>query len=140
MPQVQFELPEQPIGSATSATSQVSLLELTFPDITQKSIRAWGIITFSPGSYVKGGLFVNLMQFADDRAIDFNGFLRCKVWNEDPVPPGGINYTYHYAPTSDVVQIFNNGVELATGTQIPAAILNDDTLFLATWDRTNVRG
>lgn len=125
----------------SSVVSTITLSELCFPDITGKSIRAWGLITFGPGTYVKGGLAMGLLLFADGRTVDFNGFLRCKVWNEDPVPNGGgVFYTYRYSPVTDTLQIFNFGVELATGAVIPAQLMNDDTLFLATWNRTTVLG
>jgi len=122
----------------SSVTSQITLTEVCFPDITGKVQRAWGLITFSPGSYVTGGLVMGLMRFADDRTVDFNGFLRCRVWNEDVVTT---LYSYHYSPVGDVLQIFDNtGAELASGSAIPALILADDTLFEASWDRTTVRG
>lgn len=121
-------------------TSVVSLSELTFPDCTQKTIRAWGQVTFTPGTYTQGGLLMGLLAYADARTVDFNGFLRCEVFGEDVITATVGGYQFHYSPVGDVLQITLNGVELATGVAIPAAILNDTVLFMATWDRTTVRG
>lgn len=121
-------------------TSVISLSELTFPDITGKTIRAWGQVTFTPGTYVLGGLVMGLLQYADARTVDFNGFLRCEVFGEDVVTATVGGYQFHYSPVGDVLQITLNGVELATGVAIPTAVLNDTILFMATWDRTTVRG
>jgi hypothetical protein len=124
----------------SSVISVVSLSELTFPDITGKTIRAWGQVNFTPGSYVSGGLLMGLMAYADARTVDFNGFLRCEVFGEDVITATVGGYTYHYSPVGDVLQIVLNGVELATGAAIPAAVLNDTVLFMATWNRTTVLG
>jgi hypothetical protein len=128
----------------SSVISIVTLSEVTFPDITGKTIRAWGQVNFSPGTYVAGGLIMGLLQFADGRTVDFNGFLRCKVWGEEPVTATVGGFSYHYSPVGDVLQIFSNvagvATELATGAAIPAKVLNDIILFLATWNRTTVLG
>jgi hypothetical protein len=121
-------------------TSVVSLSTLCFPDITQSTIRAWGQVTFTPGTYVLGGLVMGLLAYADARTVDFNGFLRCEVFGEDVVTATVGGYTYHYSPVGDVIQITLNGVELATGTAIPTAVLSDTILFMATWNRTTVLG
>ena len=83
---------------------------------------------------------MGLLQYADARTVDFNGFLRCSVFGEDVVTATVGGYQLHYSPVGDVLQIILNGVELANGASIPAAILNDTILFLAVWDRTTVRG
>jgi hypothetical protein len=122
--------------------SQITLSELTFPDITGKVIRAWGLVGFTPGNYVHGGLVMGLLRFADDRSIDFNGFLRCRVFGEDVVTlsPAVGGFRYHYSPVGDVLQIFTPvGVELTTGS-MPVQVLNDQVLFLASWNRTTVLG
>ena len=81
---------------------------------------------------------MGLMKFADDRTVDFNGFLRCRVWDENIQT---ILYMYRYSPVGDVLQIFDNtGAELASGSALPALVLNGDILFEASWDRTTVRG
>jgi len=83
---------------------------------------------------------MGLLAYADARTIDFNGFLRCEVFGEDVVTSSVGGYAYHYSPVGDVLQITLNGVELLPGAAIPAAVLNDTVLFMATWDRTTVRG
>lgn len=125
----------------SSVLSALTLSEVCFPDITGKTIRAWGTVAFSAGSYTTGGLVMGLLNFADARTVDFNGFLRCEVWGEDPVTASVGGYKYHYSPTGDVLQIFNSsGVELANNASIPAAVLNDIVLFEATWNRTTTLG
>jgi hypothetical protein len=128
----------------SSVISTVTLSEICFPDIAGKTIRAWGQVNFTPGTYLQGGLPMGLLQFADGRTIDFNGFLRCKVWGEEPITATVGNYMYHYSPVNDALQIFQNnagtGVELANGAQVPVQVLNDIVLFLATWNRTTVLG
>jgi len=124
----------------SSVTSVISLSELCFPDITGKTIQAWGQVGFTPGTYVAGGLTMGLLAYADARTVDFNGFLRCSVFGEDVVTTTVGGYSYHYSPVGDVLQISLNGVELATGAAIPAAVLADTILFLAVWNRTTVLG
>ena len=124
----------------SSVVSQITLSELCFPDITGKTIQAWGQVNFSAGSYTTGGLVMGLLQFADGRTVDFNGFLRCLVYGEDVVTATVGTYSYHYSPVGDVLQLLLNGVELANGAAIPAAVLNDVVLFKATWNRTTVLG
>jgi hypothetical protein len=127
-----------------SVTSQVTLSEICFPDIESKVINAWGQVNFTAGSYTSGGLPMGLILFADGRTIDFNGFLRCKIWGEEPITATVGNYKYHYSPVNDSVQIFQNnagtGVELANGAAIPVQVLNDIILFKASWNRTTVLG
>jgi hypothetical protein len=124
----------------SSVVSQITLTEVTFPDIAGKTIRAWGQVNFSAGAYITGGLTFGLLQFADGRTVDFNGFLRCKVFGEDVVTATVGGYSYHYSPVNDGLQIFHIGVELANGAAIPVQVLNDTVLFLATWNRTTVLG
>jgi hypothetical protein len=124
----------------SSVTSTITLSELCFPDITGKTIQAWGQVNFTAGTYPAGGLLMGLLQYADARTVDFNGFLRCSVFGEDVVTATVGGYDYHYSPVGDVLQITLNGVELATGAVIPAAVLNDQVLFLAVWNRTTVLG
>ena len=124
----------------SSVTSVITLSDLCFPDITGKTIQAWGQVNFSAGSYTQGGLVMGLLQYADTRTVDFNGFLRCSAWGEDVVTATVGGYEYHYSPVGDVLQITLNGVELASGAAIPAAVLNDIVLFLAVWNRTTVLG
>src|SRR5580658_9621622 len=118
----------------SSVISTITLSEMCFPDITQKTIRAWGQVNFSAGTYVQGGLVMGLLQFADGRTVDFNGFLRCEIYGEDVVTATVGGYSYHYSPVGDVLQILVNGVELTTGAAIPVNVLNDTVLFEATWN------
>jgi hypothetical protein len=124
----------------SSVTSTITLSELCFPDIRGKSIVAWGQVNFTAGSYITGGLPMGLVQFADARTIDFNGFLRCEAYGEDVVTATVGGYSYHYSPVTDTLQITINGVELASGAAIPSQVLLDTVLFEATWNRTTVLG
>lgn len=136
------------------SVATITLQELTFPDITGRTIKAWGQVLFSAGTYTTGGLPMGLLLFADARTVDFNGFLRCDVWDEEPQGPGSI-VTYHYSPVGDVLQIFVGNVELANGATVPISetAINPDApapqasprqanllLFEATFDRTSARG
>lgn len=126
---------------AGSAVSTVTLEELCFPDITGKVIRYWGEVNFSPGTYKTGGLTMGLLALSDGLTIDFNGFLRCKIQGENVVTPTVGGYSYHYSPVGDVIQIFDStGAELANGSGVPVQVLNDDIIFLASWNRTTVLG
>ena len=96
---------------------------------------------------------MGLLTFADQRTIDFNGFLRCDVWDEEQVTT---LYDYHYSPANDTLQIFLAGVEYTNGAAInltdpaigPDAPLQTSPIvpqtnllmFEATFDRTTVRG
>jgi hypothetical protein len=124
----------------SSVISAITLSTLCFPDITQSTIQAWGQVNFSAGSYVTGGLVMGLLQYADTRTVDFNGFLRCTVWGEDVVTASVGTYSYHYSPVGDILQLLLNGVELANGAAIPAAVLNDVIMFKAVWNRTTTLG
>lgn len=125
--------------SMSSVVSTITLSEVTFPDVTGKTIKAFGTVGFTPGTYLPGGLSMGLLQFADARTIDFNGFLVCRVNGDNPTTPGTV-YSYRYSPVGDVLQVYLNGTELAAGTTLPAAVLSDTVLFEATWDRTTTRG
>src|ERR1035437_3956225 len=125
--------------SNPSNKATIILSEICHPDCTQKTLRSWGLVTFLTGAYTTGGIAMGLMQYLDVRTVDFNGFLKCDVWGEEPV--GSALYEYHYSPVGDVLQIFNaNGTELPSGVAIPTLILNDIVLFECTVDRTTVRG
>jgi hypothetical protein len=117
------------------------LSELCFPDITGKSIRAWGLVTITPGGYAVGGIPMGLMNFLDVRTVDFFGLLSAEVYGEEPygavVLPG---YTYHYSPQNDGLQIFYGGVELLANQTVGAGVLADVLLFEVQVDRTSTRG
>lgn len=124
----------------SSVTSVITLSELCFPDVTGKTIGAWGQVNFAPGTYTTGGLIMGLVAFADARTVDFNGFLRCEVYGEDVITASVGGYSYHYSPTGDLLQLSLNGTELASGASIPAAVLSDTVLFHAIWNRTTTQG
>jgi hypothetical protein len=94
---------------------------------------------------------MGLIKWADDRTCDFNGFLRCEVWDEEVQTAGLVRY--HYNPVTDTLQFFTPaGVELASGTAVPVVDTPVDPdkpmtqtegallMFEASWDRTTVRG
>ena len=133
-----------------SAQSTITLTEVTFPDVTGRTIKAWGQVVMTAGQYITNGLPMGLLAFADARTIDFNGFLRCDVWDEEKV---STLYQYKYNPVQDSLQIFLSGTELPAGTAVPVtdpAVGNVDSpvvtnqtnllMFEATFDRTTVRG
>ncbi len=124
----------------SSVNATITLTELCHPDCTQKVLRSWGSVTFSAGTYTSGGLVMGLLTYLDQRTVDFNGFLKCEVWGEEPVS-STVGNLYHYSPVGDLLQIFTYaGVELANGAAIPASVLNDVILFEAQINRTTVLG
>ena len=136
-----------------SRNATLQLQEFIFPDVTGKTLKIWGQVIITAGTYLTGGLPMGLMAFADARTVDFNGFLRCEVWDEEPLTSTN-NYTYWYSPVTDTLQIIVNttGLELANNTVIPITdpSVNVDSapfetqadllMFEATFDRTTVRG
>jgi hypothetical protein len=118
----------------------VSLTELCFPDITGKTIKAWGTVALGYGlNYTTGGIPFGLISFADARTVDFSGFLRCEVFDESAA--GAVVYTFRYVAATDTLQIFSNGTEVANGAVIPTALLTDSSIvFEATFNRTTVLG
>ena len=138
---------------SSSVNASLTLVEVCFPDVTGKVIRGWGQVVITPGGYVTGGLAMGLIAWLDGRTVDFNGFLRCDVWDEE-VQLNGL-YKYHYTPVTDTLQIFTPaGVELASGASVPfvdPAIGPDESfvpfftqpnllMFEVSVDRTTVRG
>src|ERR1019366_1323515 len=100
-----------PNPGGASANAAVVLSEVCHPDITGKTLRSWGLVSFEVGGYTTGGIAMGLMTYLDQRTVDFYGFLKCDVWGEEPVGVNGL-YEYHYSPVTDVLQIFNaNGTE-----------------------------
>ena len=136
---------------SASVNASLTLVEVCFPDCTQKTIRGWGQVVVTAGGYISGGLPMGLIQFLDNRTCDFNGFLRCDVWDEE-VQTAGLT-RYHYSPVNDTLQIFTPaGVELASGAAVPIVDtqINPDApmtqtegnllMFEVSVDRTTVRG
>jgi hypothetical protein len=128
------------ISSVPATIGLGNLSELCFPDITGRVIRAWGLVTITPGGYTVGGIPFGLFPFLDVRTVDVNAFLKCDVYGEEPygavVVPG---IDYHYSPTNDALQIFYQGVEFIANQTIPAAVLSDVLLFECWVDRTSTR-
>jgi hypothetical protein len=136
---------------SSSVNASLTLIEVCFPDITGKVIRGWGQVLVTAGGYITGGLPMGLIAWLDGRTVDFNGYLRCEVWDEE-VQLSGL-YRYHYSPVSDTLQIFTPaGVELASGVSVPIvdtqinvdkSVMQTETnllMFEASVDRTTVRG
>jgi hypothetical protein len=131
--------PPTPPVVLSSYPAKIVLSEICFPDITGKVIRAWGLVTITPGGYTTGGIPFGLLNFLDVRTVDFNGILINEVFDEAPVAPL-TNYSYHYSPVNDTLQILFNGVELANNQVIPAVVLSGSLLFECQVDRTSTRG
>src|ERR1035437_1844395 len=51
----------------SSVQASLTLIEVCFPDITQKVLRGWGQVLVSPGAYVTGGLPMGLIAWEDAR-------------------------------------------------------------------------
>ena len=128
------------ISSVPATIGLGNLSQLCFPDCTGAIIRAWGLVSITPGGYTVGGIPFGLFPFLDARTVDVNAFLKCDVYGEEPygavVVPG---IDYHYSPTNDALQIFYQGVEFIANQTIPAAVLSDVLLFECWVDRTSTR-
>ena len=129
-----------PVTTSSVAATVSTLSELCFPDITGKVIRAWGLVTLTPGGYTVGGIPFGLFPFLDVRTVDVNAFLKCDVYGEEPLTSTTAGIKYHYSPTTDALQILYLGVELSASQTLPAGVLADVLLFEAWVDRTSVRG
>ena len=138
------------ISMSSSVNASLTLIEVCFPDCAQKVLRGWGQVLVTAGGYITGGLPMGLINWLDARTVDFNGFLRCVVWDEEPVTT---LYRYHYNPVTDTLQIFTPaGVELASGVTVPVVdtpidvdkpVTQPETnllMFEVSVDRTTVRG
>jgi hypothetical protein len=124
------------------SVSAITLSTLCFPDITGATIKAWGTVSFTSGSYNAGGLVMGLVNYADARTVDFNGFLQCNMVDETAAAAGVGTYSLRYVPSGDLLQIIDNttGKEIANGVSIPANLLTDSIIFEATWNRTTTLG
>lgn len=132
--------PPLPVTTSSVPATVGKLSELCFPDITGKVIRAWGLFSFTPGGYTVGGIPFGLMAFLDARTVDFNGFLKCDVWDEEPDTALTGGFTYHYSPVNDALQIFYAGVELLASQTLPSNFSTDPFIFEVWVDRTSTRG
>jgi hypothetical protein len=124
----------------SSVSPEVTLSILCFPDITGATIKIWGTVAFGSGyTYTTGGIPFGLLALADSKTVNFDGFLRCDVFDE--AVSGATVYTFRYIAPTDSLQIFANGAELANGASIPSALVTDSSiLFEATFNRTEMLG
>jgi hypothetical protein len=121
----------------SSAVSSVTLTQLCFPDITGATLGAYLSVSFGAGTYTTGGIPMGLVLYADQRTIDFNNFLVCAFYDETSSDSSGVVYSFRYIPTTDSVQIFSNGTELASGASVA---ITDSVLAHAVWNRTTTLG
>lgn len=128
----------------TLAPDPITYTELTFPDITGKTIRGWFLATFNGASYPLGGIPANIMKLLDQRTVDFNGELRVEFYGEDPynATTGVGTYRFIYSPVTDTLQLVSyvTGLEVAAGAVVPAGVTSDAVLMTFTVDRTSTRG
>ena len=85
----------------------VSLSILDFPDITSSTTKFWLSVALGYGlNYTTGGIPFGLIALADSKTVNFDGFLRCDVFDE--AAAGATVYTFRYVPATDTLQIFGN--------------------------------
>ncbi len=122
----------------------ITYTELTFPDITGKTIRGWFLVTFNGVSYPLGGIPANVMKLLDVRTVDFNGELRVEFYGEDPynATTGIGTYRFIYSPVTDTLQLVSyiTGLEATVGAAVPTGVTSDTVLMTFTVDRTSTRG
>ena len=118
----------------------VSLSILDFPDITSSTTKFWLSVALGYGlNYTTGGIPFGLIALADSKTVNFDGFLRCDVFDE--AAAGATVYTFRYVPATDTLQIFGNGTELSNGAVLPTALLTDSSIVAeATFNRTEMLG
>jgi hypothetical protein len=129
---------------ATLTPDPISYTEITFPDITGKTIQGYFLATFSGAAYVAGGIPANIMKLLDQRTVDFNGELRVEFYGEDPynATTGVGTYRFVYSPVTDTLQLVSyiTGLEVAAGAAVPAGVTSDTVLVKVTVDRTSTKG
>lgn len=118
----------------------VSLSILDFPDITSSTTKFWLSVALGYGlNYTTGGIPFGLIALADSKTVNFDGFLRCDVFDE--AAAGATVYTFRYVAATDTLQIFSNGTELSNGAVLPTALLTDSSIVAeATFNRTEMLG
>ena len=118
----------------------VSLSILDFPDITSSTTKFWLSVALGYGlNYTTGGIPFGLIALADSKTVNFDGFLRCDVFDE--AAAGATVYTFRYVAATDTLQIFSNGSELSNGAVLPTALLTDSSIVAeATFNRTEMLG
>lgn len=129
---------------ATLIADPITYTEITFPDITGKTIRGWFLATFSGAAYTLGGIPANIMKLLDVRTVDFNGELRVEFYGEDPynATTGVGTYRFIYSPVTDTLQLVSyiTGLEVAAGAAVPTGVTSDTVLMKFTVDRTSTKG
>ena len=122
----------------------VSLSILDFPDITSSTTKFWLSVALGYGlNYTTGGIPFGLIALADSKTVNFDGLLRCDVFDE--AAAGAVFYTFRYVPATDTLQIFQNSggstTELSNGAVLPTALLTDSSIVAeATFNRTEMLG
>jgi hypothetical protein len=112
------------------------------PSFDGKTSSLWLQISIGPGYYNQGGIPTGIQAFASKAGIDVNQFLAAYIQSEATWNPGGGSYpavgtmTYHYVPSTDLLQIFNDaGVELQPSEGIIPAVLNDTIVAQVVYNR-----
>ena len=128
----------------TLGLDPITYTELTFPDITSKTIQGYFLATFNGAAYPLGGIPANIMKLLDVRTVDFNGELRVEFYGEDPynATTGVGTYRFIYSPVTDTLQLVSyiTGLEVVAGAAVPAGVTSDTVLVKVTVDRTSTRG
>ena len=127
-----------------ASPSKVTLAPLVAgPSFDAKTSTLWLQVAFSPGGYAVGGIVSGIQAFANSSTLDENQFLACYIQGEATWVQGGASYpavgdvTYHYVPSTDKIQIFNNetGLELQESEGIIPAVLNDTIVAQVIYNR-----
>ena len=117
----------------SSPAPSVSLALLTAqPSFDSNTISLFLQIAFSAGGYYETGGIpgVGLLALASEMGINVNQYLQTLIQSEIAGA-----YTYKYIPSTDSIQIFQNGSELASSAGISTGILNDVIVAKATFNR-----
>jgi len=116
---------------------------LTGTDITKFTIQLYLQVLIGQGYYTVGGIAANLKAFASALGISANAqFLISRIESEvATLDTGGASlpqqggFTYKYLPSSDLLQIFLNGVELTASEPIPQGVYEDTIVGWFVWNR-----
>lgn len=114
------------------SVSTVTLAPLCENDCTSKTIRAYLQIAFSAGSYTTGGLPAGVVAYFDAHTIDVTQYLISHIKGETTQPS---EVGFRYVPSTDSIQIFSGGSELANGASIPATVTSDTIVGFFIYNR-----
>ena len=114
----------------------------TLPDITKSTIQLFLQISIGSGYYTVGGVPMGLKAFANSVGISANaqyliGFIQSEIATQNSglsLPTQG-GFQYKYIPASDLLQIFENNVELTASEPVPPGVLNDIVIGQFIWNR-----